>query len=312
LLKSGSVINGTLYAGSYVIESGAATVNIVGPGGLRKTTSAQAATGAVSASSVTVDAGQLTATSINTGTLTLGAGTTLTIAAIPGGPSAGSALRPLASGTVQPITTESVSQSAVAEAAAASSSTVEIAVVAESQSVVESAVVDAIVESSPAVEDATREALLATSALSAMPLTESFAQSKPIDTAVNHVSIDSPTDSKADLPAFSEIVETWSQGALAWKQAGETRSTVFTSSRDEPPFAAGMTGKLASASALNNWLTHSAALQTMVSHPNRNGADAEAVLDVARHARAKKHASQLENALDRVLAEEEDAFLLFQ
>ena len=311
LLKSGSVVNGTLYASSYVIESGTATANIVGPGGLQKTTSAQATTGAVSASSVTVTAGQLTATSINTGTLTLGAGTTLTIAAIPGGPAAGSASIPLAATTVQPITTDSASQeSTVTESVAASSSTVESAVIAESQSAVQSAVAEVVVQSSPAVEDATQEALLATSTVSAMPLTESSAQSKPVDTAVNHLSIDSPTDSKTDSPTFSLIVASWSQGAFVGQQAGETRSTAFASSRDQPPFAPGMTGKRASASALNNWLTHSAALQTIVSHPNRNAADAEAVLDVARHARAGKHASQLENALDRVLAEDEDAFLL--
>ncbi len=38
LLESGSVINGTLYADSYNIESGAVSANIVGPGGLQKTT----------------------------------------------------------------------------------------------------------------------------------------------------------------------------------------------------------------------------------------------------------------------------------
>ena len=312
LLKSGSVINGTLYANSYIIESGTATANIVGPGGLQKTTSAQATAGAVSAPNVTIAAGQLTATSINTGTLTLSAGTTLTIAAIPGGPSASGGLTPLAARALQAVPTESVSQSAITEAAVQSSSTVESAVIAESQSVMQSAVAEVVVQSSSVIEDATEEAAIATSTVSAMPLTESFAQSKPVDTAVNHLSIQSPTDSKTDSPALSVIVESWSQGALAGKQAGETRSTAFTSSRDEPPFAAGMTGKRASASAINKWLVHSAALQTIVSSPNRSGADAEGVLDVARHARAGKHASQLENALDRVLAEEEDTFLLIQ
>ena len=38
LLESGSLVNGTLYANSYIIESGTATANIVGPGSLQKTT----------------------------------------------------------------------------------------------------------------------------------------------------------------------------------------------------------------------------------------------------------------------------------
>jgi fibronectin-binding autotransporter adhesin len=44
---------------------------------------------------LTVAAGSLTATSVNVGTITLGAGSTLTIAAIPGGPSAGGGLTPV-------------------------------------------------------------------------------------------------------------------------------------------------------------------------------------------------------------------------
>ena len=50
LLKSGSVINGTLYANTYTIESGTITAHIAGPGELYKTTAAQAATGVVNAS----------------------------------------------------------------------------------------------------------------------------------------------------------------------------------------------------------------------------------------------------------------------
>ena len=50
LLKSGSVINGTLYANTYTIESGTITAHIAGPGELYKTTAAQAATGVVTRS----------------------------------------------------------------------------------------------------------------------------------------------------------------------------------------------------------------------------------------------------------------------
>lgn len=113
LLISGSVLNGTLYADSYNIESGTVTAAIIGPGGLQKTTTGQADTGIVSASSVSVEAGQLTATSISTGTLTIGAGTTETIASITGGPlAANSTLIPLAASTLQPASLQAVSQAA--------------------------------------------------------------------------------------------------------------------------------------------------------------------------------------------------------
>ena len=120
LLESGSLVNGTLYANAYIIESGTATANIVGPGSLQKTTAAQATVGAVSTPNVTLGAGELTAISINTGILTLSPGTTLSIAAIPGGPSASRVLRPLAARSIPPILPESASQPAVADAAAQS------------------------------------------------------------------------------------------------------------------------------------------------------------------------------------------------
>ena len=175
LLESGSLVNGTLYANAYIIESGTATANIVGPGSLQKTTAAQATAGAISTPNVTLGAGELTVTSINTGTLTLSPGTTLSIAAIPGGPSANRVLRPLATRSIQPILPESASQPAVADAAAQSadaqstavqsgaaqaSSAAADAVNAEPQGVVQSAAIDAVVQSSPAALDATTEAAL--------------------------------------------------------------------------------------------------------------------------------------------------------
>ncbi len=106
---------------------------------------------------------------IYTDTLTLGDGATLTISAIPGGPSAQSALKPLAGRSLQPISTESVSQATLSDTPVQSSSAVENAVSAEPQSVVEPAVVDAIAQSSPAAEDATTDAALAASMVLATP-----------------------------------------------------------------------------------------------------------------------------------------------
>ena len=189
LLKSGSVINGTLHANSYNIESGTATANIVGPGGLQKTTAAQATAGAISAPNVTLGAGELTATSIITGTLTLGPGTTLTIAAIPGGPSASRVLRPLAARSLQPISYESASQPAVADtavqsttvqsAAVQSSSAAIDAVNAEPQDAAQPTAIDAVLQSSLLAEDAI--------AAPAMPATTT-GQSSTTATSLNSLS----------------------------------------------------------------------------------------------------------------------------
>jgi hypothetical protein len=372
LLKSGSVINGTLHAGSYVIESGTATANIAGPGNLQKNTDAQATAGTVSASNVTVNGGGLTVASVSTGTLTLAAGTTLTIEAIPGGPTAADILTPVAALISHPTSSEMLSEATLAEAAAESSPAAEEAVGAEPQDVAQAAAIDAAAQSSPVAEEASVETATAASAVLAtpgtmsvdeastaaassismsdsiivsidvdavaaptialadktppVPLTESFAQSKPIaapliesfarskpvDTAVHQFSIQPPTESKINSLTLPVIVGDWSYGVLAGKQAIQTKSAAFTSSSGESPSIADTTGKRPFAPAIDKWLVHSAALQTIVSNPDRSDGNSEAVLDIARHARTGKHTSQLENALDGILAEKEDVFLLIE
>jgi hypothetical protein len=90
-LLSGSVVNGTLTADSYTIESGTVTAALAGPGAILKTTSGQAGVAAINNTNTTVEAGELTANSITTGTLTIGAGAVVTINAISGGPTSTSA-----------------------------------------------------------------------------------------------------------------------------------------------------------------------------------------------------------------------------
>ena len=81
-LVSGNILNGTLYADSYLLESGTITAAIAGPGELIKTTTEQATVSAVNAPNITVDEGNLTAASIAGETLTIGAGATVTISPI--------------------------------------------------------------------------------------------------------------------------------------------------------------------------------------------------------------------------------------
>jgi uncharacterized repeat protein (TIGR01451 family) len=83
-LLSGSVVNGSLHASSYQIESGTVTAAMNGPGNLIKSTAGQATAGTVATANAAVNAGHLVADSIVTGTLTIGAGAKITISPIPG------------------------------------------------------------------------------------------------------------------------------------------------------------------------------------------------------------------------------------
>jgi hypothetical protein len=84
-LLSGSVINGTLHADLYAIESGTVTAALAGPGEIYKTTGGEASVTDINNSNTTVSQGSLTATSIITGTLTIGAGAKVTISPITSG-----------------------------------------------------------------------------------------------------------------------------------------------------------------------------------------------------------------------------------
>jgi hypothetical protein len=131
LLTSGSIDNGVLHADSYVVQSGTVTADVVGPGGLEKSTTAAATLGNVSASNVTVSGGQLTANSIATNTLTIGAGAKVTIAPIAGGPlAANSALTPLAASALRPTSRNLIAQPTAANTIASPASTSPVYLVA--------------------------------------------------------------------------------------------------------------------------------------------------------------------------------------
>lgn len=118
MLFKGSILNGSLNSNSYIIESGTVTATLAGPSALTKNTARQATTGGVNTSNITVNADQLTVTSINSGTLTIGAGATLTIAPITGGLLANGTLMPLATRALHPILQKTVAQTIAADTAA--------------------------------------------------------------------------------------------------------------------------------------------------------------------------------------------------
>ena len=315
LLKSGSVLSGTLYANAYNIESGTVTANIVGPGGLQKTTTGQATTGVVSTSNVTVDAGQLTATSINTGTLTLGPGTRITIAPIPGGPTADNALAPLATSTVQPIPLKPIVQPTATDAAMPSSTDATVAATAEPLA---ANTVLALPVSSPS--EVTTMAVLSCSLSNTVletvatpkPIVADIAlpvrlpehtQTSLIDTTINRLLPQSPISSRIDLTALPWIIENWLKNPLAEKQINNSKTLMLTSLQEESLSHSGIIEKRVYTQAIYGRQAHFAALQT---NSRWSYFDTEEDFDIAQHFHAGKHSKQFEKAIDEVLAEEED------
>jgi hypothetical protein len=284
--------------------------------------------------------------------VTLKPGTTLTIAPRAGFPMADSVLTPVAAPASQPTSSESDPDETQPDAASDSPSTTDDAVITEPQADAQAAVTEIVVESSPAAEETTVEAATAAALddasktlLDAAALPDAILADAPrpaniskpspavsIDASYNSLPQESPNNSVIESSQASVIVGNWSGGDTAAKSADEKKAADFTPLRENSLFTPVESGKRAAASAIDDWgtvpifvstkmglsplrhnrLAHSAALQTILTNPSRDAADAEALLDIARHARSAKHSAQLEKALDRVLADEDDAFLLIQ
>ena len=273
LLKSGSVLNGTLYANAYNIESGTVTANIVGPGGLQKTTTGQATTGVVTASNVTIEAGQLTATSINTGTLTLRPGSRITIAHIPGGPTADNALAPIA---LQPIPRKPIVQPTATDAAVPSSSDATVAVTAGplaastvlAMPAPASSEVASALASSGSLSNTVLDAVAIPTAIVAdIALPVRLVESTParlIDTAINRLLPQSPIYSRLDSTALHRIIESGLEQSLTTRNGNITSTPILGSLRDELPSRVGKIEKHPTIPAINSRQAHFAALQTVV------------------------------------------------
>ncbi|MGA2797994.1 MAG: hypothetical protein ABSE63_10465, partial [Thermoguttaceae bacterium] len=305
---------------------------------------------------------------IHTGTLTIGAGATLTIAAIPGGPlAADSALTPLAPDALLPNQNNTDAQPTDANIIASSSST-------DTTTVTPGPLADStvIATHSPASSEAATMAASSSSLLSdsnaltpgpfpdenalspgpspkgrgevlveplnvllepvdvsleplstvldavATPTTiiadttlpVGLVETTParlIDTAINRLPSQSPIYSWIGLTTLPKVSENWWENPLAGKQASNASTAVFASLHDGLPLRAGIIEKRDNALATNGRQVDFATWQTIV---DKTGDDVD--FDIARHARAGKHAGQLEKAIDTVIAEDEDLFLLVQ
>ena len=132
---------------------------------------------------------------------------------------------------------------------------------------------------------------------------------KLIDTAINRLLPQSPISSRIDLTALPRIFENWMENPLAEKQINNSKTSILTSLHEELPSHSGIIDKRVHTQAIFERQAHFAASKTIVRNLHWSETDAEADIDIIRHARAGKHARQFEKMIDTVLAEDEDAIL---
>jgi hypothetical protein len=271
--------------------------------------------------SVQVQSGaQLEVDNLVAGTLTIGSGATLTIAPIPGGPTAAnSALTPLATDALPPNQPDTVTQATAANTIAPSSSTVSaIAAGPLADSTVLAAPAPAYSEaaSTPASPDSLSNTVLDAVAAPAgiiadTALPVALVESTPAritDMDFNRLPPQSPLYLRPDSTALHKIIESGLEQPLTTRYENITSAPIFGSLRDELPSRAEKIDKHPITPAINSRQAHIAALQTIVKNSLPTDAGAELDFDVVQHVRAgKKHVKQLEKAVDTVLAEE-DAF----
>ncbi len=322
LLKSGSVISGTLYANSYTIENGTVTAAITGPGDLQKTTTGQATVGSVNTANTTVIAGELIADSIFTGTLTVGPGATVTITPIADGPQGTLLLQNTLTNLLTAAAVQSVAGNIPNQATVTGdfvqSPLTSVALVAEPPVV-------STVLASPAPSFSDVAPLLASSDSVSNPVLNIVAvltaivadialpvrlvESTParrIDTAINRLLPQSPIYFRLDSTALPKIIESGLEQPLTTGNGNITSTPILGSLRDELPSRVEKIEMHRTTPVISSRQAHIEALQT---NSRWSYLDAEADSDIAQHVRAGKHSKQFEKAIDEVLAEEEDAIL---
>ena len=337
LTANDTVANGVVDAdrdsGSAVITQAAGTTLNIGTGtltiNLRNSTDktnndrGTATLQDLSAGSIILNGGSLTVTSVFADTFTLGPGTRLTIAAIPGGrqaakPQQNTLTKSLADAAISPVAGEITNQSTVTSLVAQSSlpaTTVEPGPLVASTVIATplpatGEAVTMVVSSSSFSSDANAltpgpspkgrgEILLPAYLVESTP-------ARLIDTAINRLPSQSPIYAWINSTALPKIGENWLENPLAGKGTSNANTAVFTSLHDELPSRVSKLAKHPIIPAINSRKAHLAVLQK---NPRWTATDSEADFDMAQHVRSGKHTKQLEKAVDEVLAEE-DAILV--
>ncbi len=318
----------------------------------------------VTAGSIVLGDGAISANSISTGNLTIGAGVTLTLASIPGGPQGAKHLqntltKPLDAGAISPIAsvitdqaavTSPIEQSpstaaAVAPGPLAASTVLAAHVLATNGAETTAASPSSLLNDSNKTSYLCRNALtpgpspdqptMPTNASRRCPMVPVGARRGEvlllIDTVSNRLASQSPIYYWFDSTALPKISENRLENPLAGKQISNANTAVFALLHDELPLRAGIIEERANTPAREaakgdspifvdmkiGTVPDFGALQTngftrSVKSTSGEKTASEADFEIDRHARAGKHAGQLEKAIDTVIGEDEDLFLLVE
>jgi hypothetical protein len=253
---------------------------------------------------------------ITTGTLTIGAGSVVTIAPIPGGPLAAySALTPIATDALPPNQPETVVQPTAADTIVSPSlnaTSITAEPVAVSTALAAPAPAYSEAAPAPASSDSLSNTVLDTIATptgiiadTSLPLRlMETAEERRIDTAFNRLLPQSPIYFRLDSTVLHKDVESGLEQFITTRNENITSTPILGSLRNESPSGVGKIDKNSTTPVINSRQAHIAVLQT-----NSRWAylDATADFDIIRHEGARKHSKQFEKAIDKVLAEEEDA-----
>ena len=138
-------------------------------------------------------------------------------------------------------------------------------------------------------------------------LSESSTAARPIGTANYHLLPQSPLYSWLDLMALNKVIVSGQGQSLSASNGNITGSLIPGSLRDELPSRMAKIDNHRTIPAINGRQAQFATMQTVMQNSRWTDTDAEADFDVAQYIRAgKKHVKPLEQAIDTVLAEEDD------
>jgi hypothetical protein len=252
---------------------------------------------------------------ITTDTLTIGAGSVVTITPIPGGPLAAFfALTPLAIDALLSNQLETVAQPTTADTIASSSLN---AVAIAAGPIAASSVLATLVPASSEVASALASSgSLSNTVLDAVAMPNAIiaetvlpvrlvgsAEERRIDTAFNRPMPQSPMYFRLDSTVLHKDIESGLEQSLAASNENIASAPLLGSLRYELPSSAETIGKHSTTQAINSRQAHIAALQT---NSRWSNLDAETDFDIAQHVRAgKKRDKQLDKVVDEVLAEED-------
>jgi autotransporter-associated beta strand protein len=333
-LVSGGIVNGTLFSNGtlnwpYVLQSGTINAALSGAGGLAKIGAGTATLSSLNnyPGGTMVLCGELIVNSITTGALTLGAGSTLTITAIPGGPQASRGISSVAANATATVSTAATAASKAAAPAAADIATVVAAATTLTETTPFSVNAESTVETT---ETASAMAVQTAGSLSGACAVADIVGGVGDMAGNEHAPTQAATSSRIDsvaLPKYAgsqnaEFVSRWGGSWSIVSVLPPGTGVQLPSDRDNDTSRGDVdSSRLDIGSAgldrLAYWpdsvsrAAHFAALSAVLQNRSPGGADG-ADFAFSRNCRAIKHAGELQRLIDAAVGEEDDLLLVVE